>query len=84
VKNAKIPHAFTLKPKTEIRTNYAQALVLCYVLPLMFRPLDRPAVASPRPPQGGIKDDDGDVDGVPQIYFEGNKKHQWLQKLNFT
>lgn len=38
----------------------------------MFRPLDRPAVASPRPPQGGNKDDDVDVDGVSQIYFEEN------------
>ena len=39
----------------------------------MFRPCDRPAVASPRPPQGGGKDDDVDGDGVSQIYFEETK-----------
>ena len=38
----------------------------------MFRPCDRPAVASPRPPQGGNKDVVVDVDGISQIYFEEN------------
>ena len=74
MKIAKIPHAFTLKLKTQTRTNDAQALGFCYV------PLIAPLVIAPprrrgrQPPQGGYQDDDVDVDGVSQIYFEENKK----------
>lgn len=65
-------HTFAIKPKTKTQTNALYLLPFCLVLSISRPASDRPAVASPRPPQGGGKDDDVDVDGVSQIYFEEN------------